>query len=251
LKTSLLLVAKLFLLVLFFATALQLQAQDSLATVIFYREAKIVGAAITYKLRHGETVVGEVKPGSVLTYHCAPGLQKFWAHTESKNFTIIDAKAGETYYVECSVGIGVLVGTPVFRQVRAAVAQPPLRKMTNQPDLVLKGADKPTAVFTSVDTVGAVNHLFQRKRRSGTARGIILGGLGVYSLVSVASADDADTESGGGYAIGAALLGIGITGFVQANKYTEDKARIVLEDYQNKKKIPAVVVKKLKKKDFK
>ena len=204
------------------STTAQVQSTDSLGVVIFYREPQLAGAAVTYQLRHLDTIVGEVKPGSVITYRCAPGMQKFWAHTESRNFTFVEVEAGETYYVECSVAVGVLVGTPVFRQVRASTAQPILRKLTNQNDLVLQGGDELIQTFTSKDTLAAVNHLFQRKRRSGVARAIVFGGLGFFGLISVASEDDENTESGGGYAIGAALLGIGITGMVQANKYTQD-----------------------------
>jgi len=33
-------------------------------------------------------------------------------HSEAKDELIIDADAGETYYIECEIGVGVLVGHP-------------------------------------------------------------------------------------------------------------------------------------------
>jgi len=224
-------------------------AQDSLSTIIFYREAKFAGSAITYKIMHDSIFVGKMELGARMVYKCKPGLLKFWAHTESKNFIIIEAKAGETYYIECSVGVGALVGTPAFRQVRAATAQPALREITRQPDLVLKGSDE-LIVLTSVDTVGAVSHLFQRKRKGGNARALIFGGFGLINLFAVIGADDENTSSGAGYALSFAIIGIGVTGLTQASKYGEIKLETLLKDYQKTRKLPVEVREKLKKKDF-
>lgn len=243
-------IKKLVALLIAFISTFSLFAQDSVSTVIFYREAKFVGSAITYKIMHDSILVGKMELGATMTYTCKPGLQKFWAHTESKNFIFIEAKAGETYYIECSVGMGALVGTPVFRQVRASIAQPVLRELTKQPNLVLKGSDELSSKLTSVDTVGAISHLFQRKRRGGNTRALLAGGFGLINLFAVASAAGEDTASGGGYAISVAFIGLGITGLVQASNYSEVKLQTLLTDYQNKRKLPIEGIQKLKQKDF-
>lgn len=45
-------------------------------------------------------------------YHAVPGEIEFSAKTAARTSVTIDAEAGETYYIEGTVGVGVLVGHP-------------------------------------------------------------------------------------------------------------------------------------------
>ena len=76
------------------------------------------GAAITYKLYHDSTLVGQLNPGAVYVCSVKPGVNKFTAKTESKEFIFINAEAGKEYFVNCTVAIGLLVGRPKFVLVK-------------------------------------------------------------------------------------------------------------------------------------
>ena len=94
----------------------QLQAQDSLATVYFYRASKFAGSFIGYDVKHEDNIIGRVKSGSIVTYRSKAGTQLFSAKTESESSIKLTLSAGEVYFIECSLAVGVLVGRPTFRQ---------------------------------------------------------------------------------------------------------------------------------------
>jgi hypothetical protein len=82
------------------------------ATVIFYRPSRFVGAAIGFIVREGSTELGKLRSGKFFVLHVAPGKHTYVVHSEASDELTIDADAGETYYIEGEIGIGVLVGHP-------------------------------------------------------------------------------------------------------------------------------------------
>jgi len=80
--------------------------------VIFYRPSRFVGGAVGFIVREGTTELGKLRSGKYFTVQVAPGKHTYVVHSEAKDELTIDADAGETYYIEGEIGVGVLVGHP-------------------------------------------------------------------------------------------------------------------------------------------
>lgn len=254
-----------FLSVFLFSTS-RLLAQDSLATVYFYRASKFAGSFVGYNLKHNDKVIGRVKSGSLLTYRCPPGLQVFSATTESEASIKIDIVAGETYYIECGIAVGLLVGRPSFRQASALLAKADIEKL----DKVVAASLPATALSgnASADTIRALTNLFQRKRKGGTTRAVVFGALGLVSAIGTAgykpstvtiNQGSAGTQtietSSGPPAINYVFIGFSaimvVTGITQTSNYSTQKLDVLLNSYKEGNPLPATIKGKLKKKDFK
>src|SRR5688572_10997125 len=120
------------LLIVFMSTSISVYSQDSTATVHFYRTRSMKGAAITYKVYHDSTLVGQMKPGTVYVCSVKPGVNKFTAKTESKEFIFINAEAGEEYFVNCTLAIGMLVGKPKFILVKKEEGEVAIAKIQSK-----------------------------------------------------------------------------------------------------------------------
>jgi hypothetical protein len=253
-------------LILFLFSVNLLQAQDSLATVIFYRQNKMAGGLVSYKINHGDILIGKITPGSVIKFQSPPGLQTFTAKTEGESSIKIDIQPGQMYFVECGISAGAFVGHPSFRQVFAAEAKREIAKIDSR---VLR--EIPNEVFTqgvADDSVRAFNNLFQRKRKNGVARAAIFGAVAVVSLIGIityepetvtinqgsAGSQVVELDSGPPPA-SFVLLGVSgvmmVTGITQHNKYSSAKLDILLNDRKQGKAIPEKIKSKLKQKDFK
>ncbi|HEX5170957.1 MAG TPA: hypothetical protein VFW11_17400 [Cyclobacteriaceae bacterium] len=243
------------LLILFtFATVQTLSAQDSsgdaLATIYFYRVASIKGAAIGFNLHHEDSVIGRITSGSSIVYRCRPGVQEFWAQTESRRSVFIEAAPGGTYFVHCTISMGAVAGVPSFRQVSAQDAVPHitqiLQQVANSGETIselekLRGS---IAKPEEKDTVRAMNNLFERKRKGGTTRAVIFGILGVTAMVQAAQGEPTAWA-------GVGLFGaVAVTGITQTAKYNSEKLQKLLTDYKNGIPLQGGIKKKFKKKDF-
>jgi hypothetical protein len=82
------------------------------ATVIFYRPSKFIGGAVGFIVREGTTELGKLRSGKFFVLHVAPGKHTYVVHSEASDELTIDTDAGETYYIEGEIGIGVVVGRP-------------------------------------------------------------------------------------------------------------------------------------------
>lgn len=82
------------------------------AMVIFYRPSRFVGGGVGFIVREGTTELGKLRSGKYFTLQVAPGKHTYVVHSEVKDELTIDADAGETYYIEGEVGVGILVGHP-------------------------------------------------------------------------------------------------------------------------------------------
>ncbi len=248
-------------------SSLSSQAQDSLATVYFYRGGKFAGSFVGYDVKHNNQVIGRVTSNSVLKYRCTAGMQKFIATTESQNSILINVKAGETYYVECSVAIGVVVGRPSFRQVSSLQAQKEIQKI----DASLASQLTLTQIETpqELDTVRALSNLFERKRKGGTARAIVFGAIGVGALIATAAYKPSTVTINQGSsgsqtipvgsdsppAINYVLIGFStlmtISGITQTKDFSSENLELLLNDYKSGKQLPPRIKRMLKAKDFK
>ena len=80
--------------------------------VVFYRPSGFAGAAIGFIVREGTTELGKLRSGKYFVLQVAPGKHTYVVHSEAKDELTIDVDAGETYYIEGEVGMGILVGHP-------------------------------------------------------------------------------------------------------------------------------------------
>lgn len=234
-----------FLLFCLFTTSLA-SAQDS-ARVIFYRPSKFAGSMVSYRISHGATEVARMMPGSVAQYKTVAGLQTFIGKTEGERSITLHLKAGQTYYIECGITMGAMVGLPTFRQVYSYEARQELMKLNPALAAIIKD-DVVQIGEQQKDTVRALNNLFTRKRKGGTSRALWFGMFGLASLVGTVSSDSPDP---GNY-IFIGLCGIMAgTGLGNASRFDHNHLEPVLQAYTHGAGLPASVRSKLRKKDFK
>jgi hypothetical protein len=250
------------------ATSL-LQAQDSLATVYFYRSYKNAGPAkrYDYDLKHDKKVIGRIKPGMVVTYRSQPGSQIFSGFTESESSIKLIVAAGGKYFVECGLAIGVQVDRPSFRIASELEAVKAIQKI--DPNVLSKVSSNGGAGSQLSDTVRALHNLYQRKRKGGTARAIVFGIIGGSSLIGTLNYKPSTITINQGSAgnqtlqvgpssppainyvfIGFSAIMFG-SGISQVGKYSIQNLDLLLRSYEKGNPLPEMVKSKLKKKDFK
>lgn len=82
------------------------------ATIVFFRPKKMVGAAVGFKVREGGVELGKLRNGSFFALKVAPGRHEYVVHSEAKDVLTMEVEAGETYYVQGTLGMGVVAGRP-------------------------------------------------------------------------------------------------------------------------------------------
>jgi len=85
---------------------------DGMGQVVFFREKKFAGAGVKYKVREGETELGKLSSGTYFVASVAPGTHQYTVHSEAKDVLTLEVEAGETYYVQGSITMGILAGRP-------------------------------------------------------------------------------------------------------------------------------------------
>jgi len=93
--------------------AAQTAATDgATGTIVFFREKKFMGAAISYKVREGDVELGKLSSGSFFTVQAPVGKHEYTVHSEAKDVLTMEVESGETYYVVGAISMGVLAGHP-------------------------------------------------------------------------------------------------------------------------------------------
>ncbi len=91
--------------------------------VYLYRPSKGFGGAVSYDVKANGIVVTTLHNGGYYPHFAKPGEIEFLAQTESKSSVTINVKAGQTYYLKGTVGIGFFVGRPHLTVVPAEVGE--------------------------------------------------------------------------------------------------------------------------------
>jgi Protein of unknown function (DUF2846) len=86
-------------------------AQPDRGTVYVYRTGSM-GAAVHPQVTANGVPLAQLPPQGYFVYHAAPGELELAQKTEATTSVTLDVKAGETYYVKGSIGIGFFVGHP-------------------------------------------------------------------------------------------------------------------------------------------
>lgn len=87
-------------------------AAASKATIIFFRPSKFLGAAVGFKVREGTTELGRLRNGKYFVIQVDPGTHVYTVHSEAKDVLTLEVEAGQTYYVQGAIGMGILAGRP-------------------------------------------------------------------------------------------------------------------------------------------
>ncbi|HYA19833.1 MAG TPA: hypothetical protein VEG25_04205 [Burkholderiales bacterium] len=85
---------------------------DGMGLVYIYRQNSFIGGGVYYDVKTGTTVITTLHSGGYYPYFAKPGELELWAKTEARTSVTLDVKAGETYYVKGTVGVGFVVGHP-------------------------------------------------------------------------------------------------------------------------------------------
>jgi hypothetical protein len=87
-------------------------ATGETGTVVFFREKKFAGAAISYKVRENGVEICKLKSGSFCTVKAPVGKHEYVVHSEAKDVLTLEVESGETYYVVGAISVGFLAGRP-------------------------------------------------------------------------------------------------------------------------------------------
>lgn len=87
-------------------------ADAGTGTVVFFREKKMMGAAIRFKVRENGTQLCKLGSGTFCTVQVPAGTHQYDVHTEAKDQLSLEVKPGETYYVQSTISMGAFAGHP-------------------------------------------------------------------------------------------------------------------------------------------
>jgi hypothetical protein len=88
--------------------------------VVFYRTGGLVGAAISCNVRENGALVGGLSGGKYFVVNFEPGKHVFTTKSEATDTLNMEIESGETYYVRCQIGAGVVAGRPNLSPVEKA-----------------------------------------------------------------------------------------------------------------------------------
>lgn len=87
-------------------------APEGKGQVVFFRPSKMMGAAMGFKVREGDTELGKLRNGKYFVAVVEPGAHEYTVHSETKDVLSMEIEAGETYYVQGTLGMGIIAGRP-------------------------------------------------------------------------------------------------------------------------------------------
>lgn len=110
-------------------------AESGSGTVIFFRPSKFVGAAVGFKVRENGTELGKLRNGKYFVLKVAPGVHQYEVHSETKDVLTLEVEAGQTYYVQGVLGVGIVAGRPNLTPSDAATFEGLKAKLKEVPPL--------------------------------------------------------------------------------------------------------------------
>jgi hypothetical protein len=117
-------------------------ADASTGTVVFFREKKFAGAAVSYKVRENGVELCKLKNGSYCTVKASTGKHEYVVHSEAKDVLTLEVESGETYYVVGGISVGFLAGRPNLSPSAQATFDAMKAKLKDNTGQGLGGDDK-------------------------------------------------------------------------------------------------------------
>lgn len=88
--------------------------------IVFYRTGGLVGAAISCNVRENDKLIGGLSGGKYFVVQADPGKHVYTTKSEAKDTLNMEVETGETYYVRCTIGAGIMAGRPNLSPVDKA-----------------------------------------------------------------------------------------------------------------------------------
>lgn len=80
--------------------------------VVFFRHSAFGGGALGCTVHEGPVQIARLGSGKYYVQSFAPGTHVFSVESEAKDVLTMETESDETYYVECNIGMGIMVGRP-------------------------------------------------------------------------------------------------------------------------------------------
>ena len=80
--------------------------------VVFFRPGSMMGMALGCNVRENGALIGGLGNGKYFIQAFQPGKHVFTTHSETTDTLNMEIESGETYYVKCGIGMGVVAGRP-------------------------------------------------------------------------------------------------------------------------------------------
>lgn len=119
--------------------------ESATGTVVFFRPSKFVGAAIGFKVRENGAELGKLRNGKYFILKVAPGTHQYDVHGETKDVLNLEVEAGQTYYVQGVLGVGIVAARPNLTPSDASTFEGMKTKLKEVAPLADDGDDKGAA----------------------------------------------------------------------------------------------------------
>ncbi|MFN7493566.1 MAG: hypothetical protein ACK5RG_11665 [Cyclobacteriaceae bacterium] len=231
----------------FFTTPSTTFGQDSLATVVFFRQGQLIGTK-TYQVFHDNKVIGSIGPDKQFSYRCKPGKVTFKAITVSEASFYITIEPGKVYFLECGVARGSMEGIATFRQVTSAEAQIKLSKFDQRASNQFSFT--PSLSDGKKDTIDAIRNMFRIKKRYGRLMGAFFGSMALYSVHQLTFTVESKAMPNSIPVI-ACIGSIGTAAaFYKVSRYNDKHLAELINGYIQGDSLPVDIKRKLKPKFF-
>ena len=87
-------------------------AEAGKGQIIFYRPGSLMGAALGCTVHEGTAEIARLGSGKYWVHNAEPGKHAYNTEAENKDVLNLEIEPGETYYVKCKIGMGVVAGRP-------------------------------------------------------------------------------------------------------------------------------------------
>jgi hypothetical protein len=87
-------------------------APADMGQVIFWRPGTMVGGAMGCGVNQGTERISALGAGKYFIVNLTPGTHSFNARSEARDELTLEVEPGETYYVRCTIRMGIMVGRP-------------------------------------------------------------------------------------------------------------------------------------------
>lgn len=115
------------------------------AVIYVYRPSpSYFGSALAIEVKCDGKRIGAVQKTGYISTVVAPGIHRVSAKTEIESEVIVDAKAGQSYFIEMDVHFGAWVGRPQLTPVPEETGQLAIQqtKLSVVPELKLSNEDR-------------------------------------------------------------------------------------------------------------
>lgn len=80
--------------------------------IVFFRPSKLGGAALSFSVHEGAKGIGKLGNGQYFVILADPGIHEYSNQSEAKDTLRLEVEPGETYYVQQTIGMGIMMGRP-------------------------------------------------------------------------------------------------------------------------------------------